>query len=220
MEVVLGPSSCKTSGQEVGRQKTPVSHCSEDLWSACYPHSWALSQECNWSLRTIECERKDVPWCQIPRPTRPESTQQVLGFCSWCWLSPCAWPITPNLSRQKPQLQRGAPAVARPRSGWRWPASPWWPLAQGLRFQGRSTSQKKKPWSRTSDAKDFTEGRRGYCYCLKKTSSALGNFPVSGNRINNQVSWVFIVSLRSPQETKPGGQPLSCPAGDTGPGHS
>lgn len=82
-----------------------MSHCCKDFWAAHYPHSWALSQECNRSPRTIECERKDGPWCQIPWPTRPESTQQVLGFCSWCWLGPCAWPHTPNLSRQKIQLQ-------------------------------------------------------------------------------------------------------------------
>lgn len=41
-----------------------------------------------------------------------------------------------------------------------------------------------------------------------------GNFPVSENRIPKQVSWVFIVSLRSPQETKP----PACPRGDTGAG--
>lgn len=98
------PAGCSTV-REVWRLKMQVSHCSKDFWTTHYPHSWALSQECNWSPRTIECERKDVLWCQIPWPTRPESTEQVLGFCSRCWLGPYAWPHTPNLFRQKPPLQ-------------------------------------------------------------------------------------------------------------------
>lgn len=50
----------------------------------------------------------------------------------------------------------------------------------------------------------------------RKFSSALGNL-ASGIRINDQVSWVFTVSLRSPQDPEPQGQTPSCPCGDTGP---
>lgn len=50
MEVVVRlsvrPAGCSMV-REVGMLKTQVSHCSKDFWSACYPHSWALSQECN-----------------------------------------------------------------------------------------------------------------------------------------------------------------------------
>ena len=143
-----------------------MSYCSKNFWSACFPHSWDLSQECNLSQGIIECERKDVPWCQIPWPTRPRHTQQVLGFCSWCWLGPCSLPHTlwsksqllPPLHLQDELwLRRACFLLLNPH------------------FQARDTeagaiSQQRKPWSRTSDAKDFTRGGGGFCYCLMKKS--------------------------------------------------